>query len=157
MHAGGLRLVDLATALRRVAGEHLEGVRTAEVVADRARVAANSALPVGPLGRLGQGEEPAKPGGAAEAVEDWGRGAGVSGADRWLPGFKFNVEEWDGLGHCVTPAICTGSAFANPVFNAAVAEKPAGRFMMRSRSRVVRRHPEGIGSCPSRGLLAVPE
>ena len=67
----------------------------------------------------------------------------MTGADHWLPGFNFNVEEWDDKGHYVTLAICTRIAFANPVFNAAVAEKPSGRFMIRSRTRVVRRWPEG--------------
>jgi len=37
-------------------------------------------------------------------------------------------------------AICARSNFARAV---AVAEKPAGRFMIRQRTRVVTRHPEG--------------
>jgi hypothetical protein len=32
---------------------------------------------------------------------------------------------------------------ARAVFEAAVAEKPAGRFMVRSRTRVVQRYPKG--------------
>jgi hypothetical protein len=32
---------------------------------------------------------------------------------------------------------------ARAVFAAAIAEKPAGRFMIRYRIRVVRRHPKG--------------
>jgi hypothetical protein len=32
---------------------------------------------------------------------------------------------------------------ARAVFAAAVAEKPAGRFMIRNRTRAVKRHPEG--------------
>jgi hypothetical protein len=32
---------------------------------------------------------------------------------------------------------------ARTAFAAAIAERPAGRFMIRSRTRVVRRHPEG--------------
>jgi len=38
-----------------------------------------------------------------------------------------------------TPAV----APAHAIFNMAVAEKPAGRFMIRARTRVVKRHPEG--------------
>jgi hypothetical protein len=64
--------------------------------------------------------------------------------DRWLPGFNFNVEEWDDKGlHYETLAICRSLATAHAVFAAAVAEKPAGRFMIRQRTRVVKRHPEG--------------
>jgi hypothetical protein len=40
-------------------------------------------------------------------------------------------------------AICRSLALARAAFKAAVAEKPAGRFMIRSRTRVVQRHPEG--------------
>jgi hypothetical protein len=36
-----------------------------------------------------------------------------------------------------------GIAQARSVFAAAIAEKPAGRFMIRSRIRVVKRHPKG--------------
>jgi hypothetical protein len=39
--------------------------------------------------------------------------------------------------------------FARAVFKAAIAEKPDGRFMIRSRTRVVKRHPEG-GSTTTR-------
>jgi hypothetical protein len=34
-------------------------------------------------------------------------------------------------------------ALARAAFAAAIAEKPAGRFMIRSRTRVVKRHPDG--------------
>jgi hypothetical protein len=34
-------------------------------------------------------------------------------------------------------------ALTRAVFAAAIAEKPTGRFMIRSRTRVVKRHPEG--------------
>jgi hypothetical protein len=34
-------------------------------------------------------------------------------------------------------------ALARAAFAVAIAEKPAGRFMIRSRARVVQRHPEG--------------
>jgi hypothetical protein len=64
--------------------------------------------------------------------------------DNWLPGFNLNVEEWDTEGQsCETLAICRSLALAHAAFAAAVAEKPAGRFMIRSRIRVVRRRPEG--------------
>jgi hypothetical protein len=70
----------------------------------------------------------------------------VSAVDtRWLPGFNFNVEEWDAKGlHYETLAICRSLAVARAAFAAAVAEKPAGRFMIQ-RIRIVQRHPEGIG------------
>jgi hypothetical protein len=42
-----------------------------------------------------------------------------------------------------TLAICRSLELARAMFAAAVAEKPAGRFMIRNRTRVVRRHPEG--------------
>jgi hypothetical protein len=42
-----------------------------------------------------------------------------------------------------TLAICRSLALARAVFEVAIAEKPAGRFMIRSRTRVVKRHPEG--------------
>jgi hypothetical protein len=63
--------------------------------------------------------------------------------DHWLPGFNFNVEEWF-EGDCYeTLAICRSLEPARAVFAAAVAEKPTGRFMIRARIRVVKRHPEG--------------
>jgi hypothetical protein len=40
-------------------------------------------------------------------------------------------------------AFCRTLALARAAFAAAVAEKPAGRFMIRSRARVVQRHPQG--------------
>jgi hypothetical protein len=61
----------------------------------------------------------------------------------WLPGFNFNVEGWDAKGQtCETLAICRTLALARAVFAVAIAEKPAGRFMIRNRIRVVKRHPE---------------
>jgi hypothetical protein len=42
-----------------------------------------------------------------------------------------------------TLAICRSLAAARAVFAVAIAEKPAGRFMIRSRTRVVQRHPKG--------------
>jgi hypothetical protein len=49
---------------------------------------------------------------------------------------------------CRTPreetlAICRTLDFARAVFAVAIAEKPAGWFMIRHRTRVVKRHPEG--------------
>jgi hypothetical protein len=64
--------------------------------------------------------------------------------DHWLHGFNYNVEEWDADGlHYETLAICGQLAHARAVFKVAVEEKPRGRFMIRSRPRVVKRHPEG--------------
>jgi hypothetical protein len=42
-----------------------------------------------------------------------------------------------------TLAICQTLALARAVFKVAVEEKPAGRLMIRNRTRVVKRHPEG--------------
>jgi len=45
--------------------------------------------------------------------------------DHWLPGFNFNVEEWDAKGlRYETLAICRSLALARAAFAAAVAEKP---------------------------------
>jgi hypothetical protein len=61
----------------------------------------------------------------------------------WLPRFNFNVEGWFEGDQYETPAICRSLVTARAAFAAAIAEKPAGRFMIRSRTRVVKRHPEG--------------
>ena len=59
------------------------------------------------------------------------------------PEFNFNVEEWDAQGlHYETLADCATLELARVVFAAAIAKKPAGRFMIRNRTRVVKRHPE---------------
>jgi hypothetical protein len=63
--------------------------------------------------------------------------------NHWLPGFNFNVEEWFEGDQYETLAICRSLDLARAAFNAAIAEKPAGRFMIRNRIRVVKRHPEG--------------
>jgi hypothetical protein len=42
-----------------------------------------------------------------------------------------------------TLAIRRTLTMARAVFEVAVEEKPTGRFMIRSRARVVQRHPEG--------------
>jgi hypothetical protein len=39
--------------------------------------------------------------------------------------------------------MCRSFAVARAAFEAAIAEKPAGRFTIRHRIRVVKRHPEG--------------
>jgi hypothetical protein len=64
--------------------------------------------------------------------------------NHWLPGFNFNVEEWDAEGlHYETLVICRSLELARAAFAYAIAEKPGARFMIRSRTRVVKRHPEG--------------
>ena len=64
--------------------------------------------------------------------------------DCWQPEFNFNVEEWDVKGQTYeTLAVCVTFELACVVFAAAIAKKPAGRFMIRNRTRVVKRHPEG--------------
>ena len=46
--------------------------------------------------------------------------------DHWLPGFNFNVEEWDAKGlYDQTLAICRSLAPDRAVFSAAIAEEPA--------------------------------
>ena len=62
--------------------------------------------------------------------------------DHWptLYGFNYECDERD---HYETLAICRTFALARASFKAAIAEKPSGRFMIRSRTRVVTRHPEG--------------
>jgi hypothetical protein len=54
--------------------------------------------------------------------------------DYWLPGFNFNVEEWFEGDHYETLAICRSLELARVALAAAIAEKPAGRFMIRSRT-----------------------
>jgi len=50
--------------------------------------------------------------------------------NHWLPGFNFNVEEWDAEGQTYeTLAVCVTLELARVVFEAAIAKKPAGRFM----------------------------
>jgi hypothetical protein len=64
--------------------------------------------------------------------------------NHWQPGFNFNVEEWSATGLTYeTLATCRTLAMARAVFAVAVEEKPAGRFMIRNRTHVVKRHPEG--------------
>jgi len=60
------------------------------------------------------------------------------------PEFNFTVEAWDAKGRTyMTLATCCTVELARVVFAAAIAKKPAGRFMIRQRIRVVKRHPEG--------------
>ena len=64
--------------------------------------------------------------------------------DHWLPGFNFNVEEWDAKGlYYERLAICRSLAPDRAVFAAAIAEESASRLMIRNRTRVVKRHPGG--------------
>jgi len=45
--------------------------------------------------------------------------------DHWLPGFNYNVEEWDAEGlHYETLAICRQLAYAR-VFKEAIADNPS--------------------------------
>jgi hypothetical protein len=72
----------------------------------------------------------------------------LSAAERahhdWQPGFNFNVEEWSATGLSYeTLAICRSLEMARAAFGAAVAEKPTSRFLIRNRTRVVKRHPKG--------------
>jgi hypothetical protein len=47
-------------------------------------------------------------------------------SDHWLPGFNFNVEEWDAKGmHYETLAICRTFALARAAFDVAVKENRA--------------------------------
>jgi hypothetical protein len=64
--------------------------------------------------------------------------------DHWLPGFNFNVEEWDAKGPSYeTLTICRTLELTRAAFAAAITEKLAGWFMIRSSTRVVQRHPKG--------------
>jgi hypothetical protein len=64
--------------------------------------------------------------------------------DHWLPDFNFDVEECDAEGPTYeTLAICLLLELARAAFKVAIAEKPAGRLMIGSRIRVVKRHPQG--------------
>jgi hypothetical protein len=62
--------------------------------------------------------------------------------DHWLEGFNYNVEEWFEGDRYETLAICRTIALARFVFKLAIAEKPSGRFMIRSRPRAVKRYPK---------------
>jgi hypothetical protein len=64
--------------------------------------------------------------------------------DHCRPGLNFNVEEWSATGLTYeTLADCVTLELARVVFEAAIAKKPTGRFMIRSWARVVQRHPKG--------------
>jgi hypothetical protein len=54
-----------------------------------------------------------------------------------------HVEEWFEGDQYETLAICRSLDLARAAFAAEIAEKPTGRFIIRSRTRVARRHPEG--------------
>jgi hypothetical protein len=64
-------------------------------------------------------------------------------ADHWLPGFNFNVEKWFEGDRYEALAICRSLELARAALAVAIAGKRAGRFMIRSRTRVVQRHPKG--------------
>jgi hypothetical protein len=64
--------------------------------------------------------------------------------DYWQPEFNFNVEEWYAKGRSYeTLAVCRSLELACVAFAAAIAKRRSGRFMIRSRTRVVQRHPKG--------------
>jgi hypothetical protein len=64
--------------------------------------------------------------------------------DRCSPSLIFNVEEYSATGLTYeTLADCATLELARVVFEAVIAKKPAGHFLIRSRTRVVQRHPEG--------------
>jgi len=63
--------------------------------------------------------------------------------DHWPHGFNYNVEEWFESDRYETLAICRTLTLARAAFKAAIAEKPDSRFMIRIRTRLVKRHPEG--------------
>jgi hypothetical protein len=63
--------------------------------------------------------------------------------DHWLPGFNFTVEEWFEGDRYETLAVCVTLELARVVIETAIAKKPGGRFMIRSPTRVVQRHPKG--------------
>jgi len=64
--------------------------------------------------------------------------------DHCRTGLNFNVEEWSASGRTYeTLADCATLELARVVFEAAIAKKPAGRFMIRNRIHIVQRHPEG--------------
>jgi hypothetical protein len=62
--------------------------------------------------------------------------------DHWLPGFNFNVEEWDGKRQTYeTLVIRSMLILATP--HSKLQPKPASRFMNPQRTRVVKRHGGG--------------
>ena len=62
--------------------------------------------------------------------------------DHWLPGFNFNVEEWDAKGDTYeTLAICRTLTLARAAFAVAINDRPV--HDPPAHARVVKRHPEG--------------
>jgi hypothetical protein len=56
----------------------------------------------------------------------------------------FTVKEWNATRVTYqTLADCATLELARAVFVAAIAKKPTGRFIIRSRTRIEQRHPEG--------------
>jgi len=85
---------------------------------------------------------------ASWAGYDLGAIVGIVGSpfpkiQHWFPGINFNVEEWFEGDRYETLATCRSLALARAAFEVAVEEKPTGMFMIRNRTRVVKRHPEG--------------
>jgi hypothetical protein len=70
--------------------------------------------------------------------------------NHWLPGFNFNVEEWDATGlHYETLAICRTLALACAAFAAAIpvtSQNPAERPRLAARDQA-RRLRSGVLSC----------
>jgi hypothetical protein len=60
--------------------------------------------------------------------------------DHSLPGFNFNVDEWFAGDRYEMLATCRTLAMARAAFEAAIKPKPAGRFMIRGWTGVVKRH-----------------
>ena len=74
----------------------------------------------------------------------WRRSTSTSSATAMSSISKPASPEWDAKGlHYETLAICRSLALARAVLAAAIAEKPAGRVMIRSRTRALKRYPEG--------------
>jgi hypothetical protein len=63
--------------------------------------------------------------------------------DHWLHGFNYKVEEWFEGDRYETLAICRSLSLARAALRQAISDQPSGWFMIRSRTRVVKRHPEG--------------
>jgi hypothetical protein len=68
--------------------------------------------------------------------------------DHWLLDCNISVEEWDTKGQTYeTLVICRSLALARAAFKVAIEEKPAGRFMIRSRIRIPAAPPAGRLVC----------
>jgi len=74
--------------------------------------------------------------------------------DHWLPGFNFEAEEGFAGDRYETLAISRLLALASAAFAVTIVEKPTGRFMIRSRTRVVLLHRRVAGEAETRRLGA---